>query len=60
MATLRFECITTVIKYNLIKRNRLWNTGLVFLAAVLGVYYWFFAMNFPGKNTFKRKWKRSG
>ena len=36
MATLRFECIATVIKYNLIKRNRLWNTGLVFFSGRFG------------------------
>ena len=29
MAIPCFECITTVIKYKLIIRNRLWNTGTV-------------------------------
>ena len=29
MAILCFEWITTVIKYKLITRNRLWNTGAV-------------------------------
>ena len=29
MAILCFEWITTVIKYELITRNRLWNTGAV-------------------------------